>query len=104
MDDLDLLLGELSQEAPPAESLGRVAPRVRAAIRRRQFTQWTLAAAAMIAAVLLALPEKQADIPLPEPVQAIIAVPDLILSSPAPAPLNLSRHRAKPKAIDETTI
>jgi hypothetical protein len=106
MDELDLLLGGLREEQPPQEALDRVKPRVERAIARRRVTQWTLAAAAaLVAATLLSIPRETEPIALPEPVRAIIPVPDLILS--APAPVTLSSHRAKqPRArsVDANTV
>jgi hypothetical protein len=96
MDDLDLLLGELSREAPPAGSLAQVGPRVRARLRQRAVTRYFLAAAAMLATLILAWPR-------PEPVawpgvpEFAMPAPDFALSkSVVPVP---SRSRVeRPKA------
>ena len=99
MDDLDLLLNGIAQEAPPQASLDRIRPRVHATIRRRRITGFTLAAAALIAAWQLVPPPT--DIPLPLPGEAIIAVPDLVISSPQ---IRHSQKRAKPRMLDENTV
>lgn len=103
MDELELLLEGLREEKPPAEALDRVGPRFRGALRRRRMTQYVLAAA-LLAATIWVIPREGAPVPLPDPVRAIIAVPDLILS--VPAPVTISSHRAKPRAkvVDENTI
>ena len=104
MDELELLLEGLREEQPPREALDRVGTRVRSALRRRRVTQFALAAAAMLAMTVWLIPREMEPVPLPEPVKAIIAVPDLILS--VPAPVTLSSHRAKPRArmVDENTM
>lgn len=104
MDELELLLEGLREEAPPVEALERVGPRVRGALRRRRATRMVLAMAALLAMAVWLVPREAEPVPLPEPVKAIIAVPDLIVN--VPAPVTLSSHRAKPKArvVDEHTL
>jgi hypothetical protein len=104
MDELELLLEGLREEQPPAEALERVGPRVRAALLRRRVTQFVLAAAALVGMTIWMMPGEMEPVPLPEPVKAIIAVPDLILT--VPAPVTLSSHRAKQRArvVDENTL
>ena len=100
MDDLDLLLNGLAQESPPQESLDRIRPRVRATIRRRRATGFTLAAAALIAAWQFVPPPTA--IQLPPPGVAIITAPDLIISAPS---IHLSQHRRpKPRMLDDNTV
>jgi hypothetical protein len=106
MDELELLLDGLRSEAPPQASLDRIAPAVHTRLLRRRLVHFALAAAASFAALTWALYPTQQAIPLPAPGQAIIAVPDLIFSAPAPAPPTLSFRRAKPKPhlVDEHTL
>lgn len=106
MDELEDLLGSLREEQPPAEALDRVGPRVRTALRRRTMTRWVLAAAAVLALVVVNVPRNEEPIALPDPVRAIIPVPDLFLPAPAPAPVMLSSHRARPKPtlVDDHTL
>lgn len=100
MDDLDLLLNDLAQEAPPQASLDRIRPRLQATLRRRRVTRFTLAAAALIAVWQLVPPP--ADIPLPLPGEAIITVPDLVIDAPQ---IRLSQQRRpKPRMLDENTV
>lgn len=100
MDDLDLLLNDLAQEAPPQASLDRIRPRLQATLRRRRVTRFTLAAAALIAVWQLVPPP--ADIPLPLPGEAIITVPDLVIAAPQ---IRLSQQRRpKPRMLDENTV
>lgn len=101
MDDLDLLLSDLAQEAPPQASLDRIRPRVQATLRRRRVTGFTLAAAALIACWQLVPPP--ADIPLPLPGEAIITVPDLVIAAPPQIRLSQQR-RPKPRMLDENTV
>jgi hypothetical protein len=101
MDPLDGLLEELAREPLPAESLARIRPRVESAIKRRRAAWGFAAMAASLALVLWMQRPVSAPIPLPEPVQALIAVPDLVLS-PTPAPQPVSRRRFK--VIDENTV
>jgi hypothetical protein len=108
MDQLDNLLQDLAAEPLPADSLHRIRPRVESALRRRSLTRYCLATAAALAAFTIARwPQTDPTaIPLPPPVQAIIAAPDLVLS-PAPTLPVSRRHpspRPKPKAIDENTV
>jgi hypothetical protein len=106
MDELELLLDGLRSEAPPQASLDRIAPGVHRRLHRRRFIQFALATAASFAALAWALYPTQQPIPLPAPGRAIIAVPDLIFSAPAPAPTTLSLRRAKlkPHLVDEHTL
>ena len=97
MDELEILLNDLREEALPADSLARIAPRVQRTLRRRRMTRLALATAAVMAVSVLSLYRAPLDVALPEPGEAIIAVPDLLLTIPAPA--TLSYRRAKPKAI-----
>ncbi len=97
MDQLELLLSDLREEALPEDSLGRIAPRVQRTLRRRRMTRFALATAALMALCVMSLYRMPVDVPLPEPDEAIITVPDLALTIPAPA--MLSSRRAKPKAI-----
>lgn len=103
MDELELLLEGLREEQPRREAVERGAAKVYARLRRRRVTQIALGLAAMVA-LLLMVPGAPEPVELPEPVKAIITVPDLIVT--VPAPVKLSSHRAKPKArmVDEHTI
>jgi hypothetical protein len=103
MDELDLLLKDLAAEAPPADSLARVGPKVRGALRRRAITRYCLAAAAMLAAVVFAWPPQEA-VPLPAVPDFSIPAPDFALSpfglSPLTVPptvLSPSQSRQKPR-------
>ncbi len=97
MDELERLLADLANEAPPAESLGRVAPRVKSALRRRALTRYVLAAAAMLAAGVFAWPNAEPLPPLPRVPDFSIPAPDFALSKTVvPVP---SRSRVvRPKA------
>ncbi|MBM3763479.1 MAG: hypothetical protein FJW36_24995 [Acidobacteria bacterium] len=103
MDELELLLEGLRDEQPQREAVERGAAKVYSRLRRRRVTQIVLGLAPMVAAVSM-IPEAPEPVELPEPVKAIITVPDLIVT--VSAPVNLSSHRAKPKArmVDEHTI
>ncbi len=96
MDQLELLLSDLREEALPVDSLGRIAPRVQRTLRRRRVTRLALATAAVMVMSLLSLYRMPEDVALPKPGEAIITAPDLVLTIPAPA--MLSSRRAKPKA------
>jgi len=104
MDDLALLLGDLRSQDLPAVSMDRIAHRVNGTLRRRRYTKYTLAAAALLAATILSIPKTAADIPLPDPGKAIITVPDLLLSAPAPATLSFRRAKPKVTMADEHTL
>lgn len=91
MDEIDVLLKDLAREEVPAESLRRVAAGVHAKLRRRRFTHWALAAAAMLAAWYVSAysvgmtptetlkPPKAIEAAFPAP-EAIIASPKLVPS------------------------
>lgn len=101
MDELDDLLTGLSQQAPPSESLARVAPRVKSTLRRRAVTRYCLAAAAMLAAGFFALPQPEALPPLPAVPDFHLPAPDFALSKsivPVPSRSRLARPQM-PKAI-----
>ncbi|GAB4364887.1 MAG: hypothetical protein OHK0021_08640 [Bryobacter sp.] len=104
MDELDLLLRDMANEAPPAESLAKVGPRVRGTLRRRAVTRYCLAAAAMLATVLLAWPSAE-PVPLPKVPDFSIPAPDFALSprifpSPSQSRMRPSRPRRMPRLVD----
>lgn len=96
MDELDDLLTGLSQQAPPSESLARVAPRVKSTLRRRAVTRYCLAAAAMLAAGFFAIPNPEPLPPLPRLPDLSIPAPDFALSKTI-APVPSRSHLARPK-------
>ncbi len=104
MDALDELLLGVKAEQPPREALERVLPGVEGRLRRRAMGRYAFVAAAVVAGAMALWPWPEADVALPEPIRPVIAVPDLILSRPAP--VEVSRRRAKPKArmLDEHTV
>lgn len=101
MDELDRLLEDLSEEAPPADSIARVAPRVKNTLRRRTITRYTLATAAMLAAGFFALPNPEPLPPLPRLPEFSIPAPDFALSKTI-APVPSRSHLARPKTPKAT--
>jgi hypothetical protein len=100
MDELDLLLKDLANAPLPEESVARVAPRVRAALRRRAVTRYCLAAAAMLATVVFAWPEPE-FIPPPQMPDFRIAAPDFALSiAPPPVPSQSRVAKPRPRVVD----
>lgn len=100
MDDLEVLLADLSREPAPAESLRRVAQGVESKLRRRRMIQYFLAAAAIVTVCALSLQEMERramdEIALPRAVEAVFPAPDLFFSVPPlgpPVPASVSRVR-----------
>ena len=104
MDELELLLGDLRSQDLPAVSMDRIAHRVKGTLMRRRYMRYTLAAAALLAVAILSVPRNIAEIPLPDPGKAIITVPDVLLSAPAPATLSFRRAKPKVTMADEHTL
>ncbi len=94
MDELDRLLKDLGNAPLPEDAVARVAPRVRATLRRRALTRYCLAAAAMLAAVVFAWPAPEA-VPPPALPDFRIPAPDFALS-PAPPPFPSRSRVVKP--------
>jgi hypothetical protein len=103
MDELENLLAGLAQEAPPADSLARVAPKVKSTLRRRAVTRYFLAAAAMLAAGFFAVPGADPLPPLPRVPDFAIPAPDFALSKTI-APVPSRSHLARPKAPKATVV
>jgi hypothetical protein len=110
MDEIDGLLQDLAREEMPEESLRRVAAGVQGKLRRRRFTQWALAAAALCLCSLLALDGfkrgQKDEIPLPALPPAVFPAPELALPPPArlPSVSHQKPRRSLPRVVGEGVV